>query len=572
MRSAWLVALLVLGACKGKSTPAQRDAAPAAPADAANNIDASVDAAAKAARSEHAVWKLVDNRHTAHRAVDTELVLDARAYSFARYTRFDSLPVQWKLALDVGGELGAIPERLAALEVPIIPEQPAPTQITARVFSTGPKQAIEVRVNGRKPAKARVPLEPGWQTVALALEAGMMPPGENVVAIETVGGNKKLRIGLSWLRFGASHPPADQDPLAAASFDATGDAIELADRASLTWYVTLPEGAHLVADVAAPCLLEVGARAGDASFVGGLLGHDQDRVDLSAIAGKAVRLSLTARDCPRARIGHPRITIHGPEPTPLPKADPPRNVVMWSTWNVLKEPAFQELAKSSVVFRQYAGEVNSIIEIDAAMRPTKLPWVLWHEADAVRDKPMFILVPSHEDLEKIIAKLKSWGVWDQTMLVISDGTTLLIRDLARYPGGTIVDEGAESVDVIPSIFDALGLPPPGQGMPLAPLAQGIGRGWQRPSYTYSLYPHEHQMRLGRWQIRLGSLAAPIVNEFVGEPGEREDLAVVRPIERRMLTDALGLFLRQRGSWKKAEWGVVTNLTAAGAKALDARAP
>ena len=59
---------------------------------------------------------------------------------------------------------------------------------------------------------------------------------------------------------------------------------DLAEHASLAWYVTIPEGAHLVAQVTAPCLVEVGARAGDGTFAGGLLAADQDRVDLSALA------------------------------------------------------------------------------------------------------------------------------------------------------------------------------------------------------------------------------------------------------------------------------------------------
>ena len=36
----------------------------------------------------------------------------------------------------------------------------------------------------------------------------------------------------------------------------------------------------------------------------------------------------------------------------------------------------------------------------------------------------------------------------------------------------------------------------------------------------------------------------------------------------MLTDDLGLFLALRTQWKKIAWGVVTNMTGAGAAALD----
>jgi hypothetical protein len=36
----------------------------------------------------------------------------------------------------------------------------------------------------------------------------------------------------------------------------------------------------------------------------------------------------------------------------------------------------------------------------------------------------------------------------------------------------------------------------------------------------------------------------------------------------MLTDHLGLFLALRKQWKKTAWGVVSNISAAGASALD----
>ena len=54
------------------------------------------------------------------------------------------------------------------------------------------------------------------------------------------------------------------------------------------------------------------------------------RVDLSALrrqgrAALADRARLPARAC----IAHPRITLHGPAPAPLPKAEPPKYVILW---------------------------------------------------------------------------------------------------------------------------------------------------------------------------------------------------------------------------------------------------
>ena len=752
MRWAALVVLVVAACGDKKRAPVRDDAAPP-PSDAAiaEAADAAIDTREKVVRTEHTVWRLVDNRHTAHRAIDGgDLVLDARDVGFARYVRYGVPVPRWHMGATVDGERAALADKVAALEVPIIPEQPAPTQITARVNASAAKQSLIATVNGhkgRKQRRAQIALEPGWQTIAVPIEKGWMSPGENVISFETKGRSKQ-KLAFSWIRIGAVKPRADVDPLAAATFDAKADALELAENASLTWYVTLPEGAHLVADVAAPCKVEVGARAGDESFVGGLLAPDQDRVDLSGIAGKAVRLSLTTRDCRRARITQPRITVHGPDPKPLPAADPPRLVILW-VMDALRAdkigvftpgaraqtPAFDELAKSSVVFRQYyvqgnesqtshssvwtalypavhnvrsagrggtwkigrklavlgeqlgaaglfttgvtgngfvteaggyargfnefrnmmreKGVINGVLYgekiVDAALarldkhrdQPTFLflgtvdthgpwiarkPWIdiyspgpyngpfkLYGTAKELGFRPGRMgcsIIPPKPDIERLraiydsavsyhdqqlgrlVAQLKSWGIWDQTMLIVTADhgeelfedtrcghggslrdtllrVPLLVHDPARFPGGTIVEEGTEGVDLLPTMLDALGRPPsPGaQGASIVPLAEGIGRGWPRPSYA-SMYEYAHAMRIGRWKLRVGSHGVPLVFDLVADPGEHQDLAARRPIARRMLTDSLGLFLALRTQWKKSAWGVVTNITADGAAALD----
>jgi hypothetical protein len=575
-----VVAFLLVG-CKDK--PAARRDANVRPADAPTSIAldaAAVDAATVTpSRVEHTVWKLVDNRHTAHRYIDDELVVDARGIDFARYLRFGGAP-QWQLGMQAGTERAALAGKVASLNIPVAADARVPTQITARVHAAD-KQALELRLNGL-PGKKRVALEAGWQTIALPIaEKGAISAGDNTLALQTVG-RSKHKVGLSWLRIGATHPPGDQDPLAAATFDYSHDVIELASGASLVWYVLLPEGAHLVAEVAAPCFVEVGARAGDGTFAGGLLGADQDRVDLSASGGKVVRLSLKPRDCPRARIGRPRITVHGPEATPLPKAAPPRYVLVWKLASLRGDPGFEELARASTVFRQFVWvEVDRRALGKAIATPAQLQAILIADAsvdallaafDKARAKPFFMYADTSREstaqLSRAIAQLKAWGFWDQTLVIVADAYELAIHDAARYPSGTIVEEGAEATDLIPTVLDALGQPFDGsQGVPLATLAQGIGRGWPRSSYAHR--PEgTHVLRIGRWSIQVGSTGVPVVLDVVNDPGGAIDLASLRPIERRMLTDALGLLLPLRSQWKKAEWGVVSNMSPAGALALD----
>lgn len=772
--------MLVLGllACGNKkaarddAAPAPGDAAVAQGRDAGEPGDAPEIVAAPV-RSEHAVWSVVDNRHAAHRMVGGDLVLDAGDVGFARYTRFGVPAPRWKLGQLVDGKRVAVPDRLAALEVPLTVEQARDgAQLTLRVYALDDQQRLELKINGRKASKdARVELAAGWQTIALAIEPGRLGVGENLLVFESSGkrrppkgagksakGTPTVWLAVEWLRLGRARPLDDADPRAAASFDATsskaaGPSIELTDGAALTWFVDLPEGAHLVANVAPPCAIDVRARPSADAFAGGVLAGAEARVDLSAMGGRVVALSLTARDCPRARIVEPRITVVGPAPAARPAAPPPKYVVLWvmDALRADKLPVFtpgaraqtpnlDELAKSSVVFRQYYVQGNESqtshssvwtglypavhgvrmagvggvwrVDRDFELIATRLAaaglfttaatgngfvtadggyargfkefrnmmrekgvinGVLYGEKivdaalgqlDAVRADPAYLflgtidnhgpwiarkpwidiyspgpydgpfqeygtskelgfrkgrmgcsIIPPAPDIERLraiydsaisyqdkqlgrfVEQLKSWGIWEQTMFVLTadhgeeffeDGrcghggslrdslvrVPLLIRDPARFPGGTIVEEGAEGVDVLPTMLDALGAPPvaAAQGASLVPLAQGLGRGWSRPSYA-SQYEYAHAMRIGRWKIVVSKRGVPSIVDLVADPGEKTELSAKKPVERRMLTDHLGMFLALRTQWKKQAWGVVTNVTAAGAAALDeARTP
>ncbi len=689
---AWLAT-----AC-GTKHRAPSDAAPPTDAraiagHAAQTIDAGI--FAPPPRVEHAVWDFVDNRHAAHRAVAGELVVDAGDIGFARYTRFGLPLPRWQLGQTVDGVRAAVADRFASLEVPLpVAAHTQAMQITLRVHAVV-KQSLLIRIDGRK--AGTVALEPGWQVVAVPASKGSFHVGENQLVLETVGA-KTARLALAWLRIGASHPVASDDPLAAVAFEAKADAIDLAKDAELAWYVTIPDGANLVADVMPPCRVEVAARAGDDSLVGGLLGADHHRVDLSASAGKVVRLALIARDCPRARISHPVITLHGASPSPSPKPEPPRFVILYVMGGVradrlahAKTPNLDELAKSSTSFRQLYAQSNesqaSLASMWTSLYPASHGVRLAGEAPrmsldqrfatiatelaaggfgtfaasarggiddadgfargfgtlrrldgrttigqqvvdaatglvAHRDAPTYLFVSTidntravasckpgddpdklrafydsatsyaDQQLGRLVAQLRAWGIWDQTMLIVTADhgeelledtrcghavslrdslihVPLVIRDPARFPAGTIVDEGVEAVDLLPTILAAVGRPAlaSAQGDALEPLAEGVGRGWPRPSFA-SMDEYAFAMRIGRWKARVGQTGLPLVDDVVADPDETKDLAASHPVERRMLTDNLGLLLALRTRWQKATWGVTTSVTAAGAAALD----
>ena len=142
---------------------------------------------------------------------------------------------------------------------------------------------------------------------------------------------------------------------------------------------------------------------------------------------------------------------------------------------------------------------------------------------------------------------------------------LLVHDPARFPGGTIVDEGAEGVDLLPTILDALGDAGVrrAQGSSLAPLAQGIGARLAAAVVRVDVRVRARDADRPLEDARRQDAACRSSTISSTDPGEMTGpVAAARPVERRMLTDDLGLFLALRTQWKKRAWGVVTNMTAA----------
>jgi len=215
-----------------------------------------------------------------------------------------------------------------------------------------------------------------------------------------------------------------------------------------------------------------------------------------------------------------------------------------------------------------------------------------------RDKTRIIALydsdVSYQDdlIGKVRAQLAAWGVGDDTMIVITgdhgdefweDGrlghggslrdtlvhVPLLIYYPPLFPPGAVVAEGAESVDILPTMIDALGgkIPAEIQGESLIGLAQGVGRGYPRPAFA-SQYEDAHAMRLGDWKILVRSSGAVRLYDEAKDHYEKTDLAASRPVERRFATDAMSTFLIYQKDWKKRRWGVASNQTAQFAEDVD----
>lgn len=216
---------------------------------------------------------------------------------------------------------------------------------------------------------------------------------------------------------------------------------------------------------------------------------------------------------------------------------------------------------------------------------------------AERDKQRVIAIydsnVSYADdlMGKFLAQLETWGVANDTLIVMTgdhgdelweDGlrighgaslreslvhVPLMILYPPLFPAG-VIEEGVDTVDILPTLADALGIeaPPELQGESLVPLAQGVGRGYPRPAFA-SKYEDAHVMRLGGWKLYAGG-ANTRLYEIDADPEERKDLAADRPIERRFVMDPFSTFLIHQKDWKKRRWGVASNALPAFAADLE----
>jgi arylsulfatase A-like enzyme len=191
-----------------------------------------------------------------------------------------------------------------------------------------------------------------------------------------------------------------------------------------------------------------------------------------------------------------------------------------------------------------------------------------------------------DQLRLLVEKLQAWGVWDQTMLIVTadhgdeqweDGRVghgsserdmlvhvpLLVHYPAMLPAGAIA-EGSECIDIVPTIADALGQPMDAewQGESLIPLANGIGRGYPRMSMS-SMYEDQHAPRIGNWKLTLRGPGAPRVYDLGHDPDEMKDLwgDAKAEVGARAVLDPAWMLRTFNLEWKKSQWGNAADVSA-----------
>lgn len=187
---------------------------------------------------------------------------------------------------------------------------------------------------------------------------------------------------------------------------------------------------------------------------------------------------------------------------------------------------------------------------------------------------------SYQDdlLGQLVEKLKTWGVWDKTMLIVTadhgdeqweDGrvghggsvreSLVHVPLVVHYPPmfpAVRISEGTEGIDIVPTLADVLGVAadPEWQGTSLVGLANG-GGGYPLLS-TASQYENAHGGRIGHWKIKLIGTQTPRLYNLATDPGERNDVwgKPSAQIGARLLLDPMWLLRNWNVEWKKAQWG------------------
>lgn len=178
---------------------------------------------------------------------------------------------------------------------------------------------------------------------------------------------------------------------------------------------------------------------------------------------------------------------------------------------------------------------------------------------------------------KLIDTLESWGILDDTLLIVTadhgegfrehetvgHGILNLYQEvihvplIVRYPGGIPagrrVDEPVEQMDIAPTVIEAIGrdIPDGYQGASLLSLAREREPVMSHPAFS-TMSDFLVAMELGRYKfVRWRDKdRAPEVYDRVADPGEKHDLAAERPLLTRYLEAYVDWYERVSMTWKR----------------------
>lgn len=307
---------------------------------------------------EHAVYSLVDNRLSAHLTRDGGLLIPAGSAGFAKYLRFGRDKVPWGIRKERDGTpVATMTGKSGSIEVPITAAQArGATPLRLRVFADAAGH-MSIRVNGDKKTEVTAEFPEGWSVAEATLPEGALKEGENEIAFFT----SRKDVDVAWIQIGGAAagekvPAIHAD--GALAFDGVG----------LAYYVMVPPEGKLTGDLAhLTCKVAVTATPQTGEPVSGELVGNGAAVDLSPLAGKVVRLELSAPEaegCEGARLAGASLVVPGEAPE-VERGDKPKYVILWIMDSLRADrvksftetarpdvPVFEELTRSSALFLQ----------------------------------------------------------------------------------------------------------------------------------------------------------------------------------------------------------------------------
>jgi arylsulfatase A-like enzyme len=319
---------------------------------------------------EHALYSLVDNRLSAHLYRGGGLLLPAGSAGFAKYVRFGNTrhlkQKTWELRQTEQGEkVAKMTGKSAMVAVPLTAAQLEPSVVRVRVWSEK-EEPFSVRVNGNKDVNGKAGA--GWSTVELQVPAGQLKEGENdLLFFARTGGHP-----VAWIEVGGAQAPTAADADLVSFYDHTSNALILPDGGAMAWYAFVPDKGRITANLAdGACTVGVKAIGEDGTTADGKLTGLGSAVDLSALAGKAARIELTASGCPKTQLSAASLVVPGDAPAKPARGTPPKYVILFimdslradrvRPWNPNarpETPEFEKLAETGAVFLQHYDQGN----------------------------------------------------------------------------------------------------------------------------------------------------------------------------------------------------------------------
>jgi arylsulfatase A-like enzyme len=440
-------------ASTGAATAGSASAASAASAAlAAGSAAAAAAPAAKPREPSRVAYSLMNNRLAAHLERGGGLVVPAGSMGFAKYLRFGNQLAgersPWLLRQREGDAFVARMARAkAAVYVPLTAAQAARGTVRVRAHGAG---TLWLSANGNLPVEGT--LSEGWSTVDFALPAGQLVEGENTLELVA----SAPRVGVAWLHVGAAAPLDASADLSLR--DPMRRALSLPRGGRMSWYVLIPDRARLSARVSAGCTVRVRAVAAAGPVVEGVLAGAA-AVELTSLAGQAVRLELESAGCARATepalLSNAALEVPG-EPPRISRGDPPTHVVFVILDSLrfdrvhafepavsVETPTLDRLAETSTLFLGHYVQGNESQVSHASMWTSM--YLAKHKAARWEDP-----IPSRGfTLDKVakragkytvavtgngyIRKSRGYGTWDHFQNHIEDELGLR--------GETIIDRG-----------------------------------------------------------------------------------------------------------------------------------